>query len=74
MKQLEKSASSKQQIVVALQPEKAASIKQPERAAVMKQSDRAAVMKQSDRAAVGVTNGETLVSSASTKENMVSIE
>ena len=65
MKQLEKSASSKQQIVVALQPEKAASIKQPE---------RAAVMKQSDRAAVGVTNGETLVSSASTKENMVSIE
>ena len=65
MKQLEKSASSKQQIVVALQPEKAASIKQPE---------RAAVMKQSDRAAVGVTNGETLVSSASTKENMVSIK
>ena len=65
MKQLEKSASSKQQIVVALQPEKAASIKQPE---------RAAVMKQSDRAAVGVTNGETLVSSDSTKENMVSIK
>ncbi len=65
MKQLEKSASSKQQIVVALQPEKAASIKQPE---------RAAVMKQSDRTAVGVTNGETLVISASTKENMVSIK
>ena len=43
---------------------------QPEKPAVTKQPERSAVIKQT---AVGVPNGERLVGTASTKENMVSI-